>query len=393
LLAAATLTSCAGVEAKPVAASDPQPAKEEIVTVEVEGLANVIPGNLLNTKQFSLEAAQRKAVEEALGVLITGQQVISQARLIEDQVFAKTAGYLKEWEVLSEREEDGVYITRIRAKVKLGDVRRDLDALGMLIQTKKVGNPRVMILIEEKINGESSEDRTVETRLAQQLLQRGYKIVDVDQLAEIHSQQVLLKALRGDAQEAAGLARRFGAEIALVGKANARKFGGGAEGSDPLMGAMISYRGSLNLKAVKASSGEMVLAFSEEGAGMDITEENAAIRCLATMAEKAGNLLAEELAPALWKGAEVQLAVSGVKDFGMLRSVVKSVRSADGVRNVVTRTFASEAGEAVFDVRLFGGNAQTLAANLDGRGTTPMEILEVAAYRIQASVARQEQGP
>jgi hypothetical protein len=81
----------------------------------------------------------------------------------------------------------------------------------------------------------------------------------------------------------------------------------------------------------------------------------------------------------------VQLALSGVKDFDTLQKVVAAVRAADGVRNVLTRTFA--AGEATLEVELFGGNAQTLAAQLEGRSKIPMQITEVAAYRIQASLA------
>ncbi len=363
------------------------------MTVEAEGEANVIPGNALNTRDQALMAAQKNAVEKAVGVLVTGQMVISQARLIEDQVFSKTGGYLKAWDVLSEKENDGVHTTRIRARVKLGDVRKDLDALGMLIKTKKVGNPRVMVLIDEKVDGKPSDSKTVEIGLAKALLDKGYKVVDADQLAEIRAQENVLKALNGDLGQAADLAKRFGAEIALVGAVNAKQLGGqkpaaaaadGADAADAGMDGMISYRGRLSLKAVRSSSGQVVLADSREGAGMDITQEGASIRCLASLAEAAGAELSEKLAPALWEGAEVQLAVGNVKDFGVLQQVMAALRAVDGVRNVVTRSFAGT--DAVYDVELAGGNAQTLAAQLEGRVKPSMDIKEVAAYRIEAAL-------
>jgi hypothetical protein len=373
-----------------LAPSAPDQPGEEVVTVEAEGEANVIPGNKLNTREMSLSSAQKNAIEKAVGVLVSGQMIVSQARLIEDQVYSKTAGYLKSWDVLSEREEDGIYKTKIRAKVKMGDMRKDLDGLGMMIKTKKVGNPRVMILVDEKVDGKPSESKTVETGLASQLLEKGYKVVDADQLAEIRNQEQALKALSGDLGEAAELGKRFGAEIALVGSIDAKLISGGGKGDSAagaVLGDMFSYRGRLNLKAVKTSSGQMVLAVSKEGNGMDITQENAASRCLADLSETAGGELSEKLAPALWEGAEIQIAVSGVKDFETMQKIVAAIRACDGVRNVLTRSFA--AGEAVLDTELYGGNANTLAAQLEGRSKIPFEIKEVAAYRIQAVLAAQ----
>ena len=347
----------------------------------------MIEGNALATRESALMAAQRAALEKAVGVLVSGQMVVSQARLIEDQVFAKTAGYMKDWEVLGEEEADGLHRTRIRARVKFGDVRKDLDGLGMLIKTKKVGNPRVMILVDEKVDGQPSETKTVETALAAALLEKGYKVVDADQLAEIRNAESAVKALNGDEAMAADLAKRFGADVALVGKVDAQYFAGGqgAGGEDAALGDMFSYRGRLNLKAVKASSGQMVLADTREGAGMDLTKENAGIRCLARLAEASGPVLAEKLAPALWEGSEAQLEVGGVKDFAALQEIVKAVRACDGVRNIVTRSFAG--GTAVLDVELASGNANTLSAQLDAQKRVPMTINEVAAYAIKASVA------
>jgi len=117
---------------------------------------------------------------------------------------------------------------------------------------------------------------------------------------------------------------------------------------------------------------------------MDITMEGASIRCLSSLAEAAGADMAEKLAPALWEGAEVELALANVKDFSALQSVMVALRAVDGVRNVVNRSFAGT--NAVFDVELAGGNAQTLAAQLEGRVKPSMEIKETAAYRIEAAI-------
>jgi len=385
------LSGCGGAPARPSQAGEAPAAAapgEELISVEAEGEANVIPGNRLNTRDQALSVAQRNAIEKAVGVLVSGQMVVSQARLIESQVFSKTAGYLKAWDILSEKEEDGLFTVKISAKVKLGDVRKDLDGLGLLIRTKKVGNPRVMVLVDETVDGQPSKSRTVETGLVKPLLDAGYKVVDLEQLAEIRSQDAVVRAARGDEKAAAELARRFGAEIALVGSVETHRLAGTDEVS---LAGMISYRGRLNLKAVKTSSGQMVLADSREGSAMDLEAGTAATRCLTGLSEASGAELAQKLAPALWEGAEVQLAISGIKDFATLQSVVAALRAVDGVRDVTVRTFAG--GAAELDCDLASGNAQTLAASLEGKRKPPMEIKEVAAYRIEAVLSAEGTQP
>jgi len=388
LLVAVTIAGCSGSPPRPAVAPSPGSAEVpglsegEIVEVEAVGEANVIEGNKLATRQVSLSAAQKAAVEKAVGVLVTGQMVVSKARLIEDEIFSKTAGYLKSWEVLGEEEEGGIYRTRIKARVKLGDVRKDVDGLGLLIKTKKVGNPRVMVLIEESVDGQPSRAKTVETALAKQLLEKGYKVVDADQLAEIARQEDVVRAVRGDAEAAAELGRRFGAEVALVGTASAKFF------TDQGLAGMIAYRGVLALKAVKTSSGQMVLADTREGSGMELSREMAAVRCLSGMADVSGADFAEKLAPALWEGAELQYAVAGVRDFDALQALIKAVRAVDGVSSVTARTFA--AGEAVLDVELSHGDAATFAAGAEKSKAVRVSIKEVAAYRVAAEIVSEE---
>ncbi len=387
LLAVIALAGCAGAPRKTASGSAAQAAApdmpgEEIITVEAEGEVNVITGNALATREAGLMAAQKKALEKALGVLVTGQIVVSQAQVIEDQVFSKTAGYMKSWEVLSEREEDGVHYTKVRARVKFGDVRKDVDSLGLLIRTRKVGNPRVLVLVEEKVDGTPSGNRNVETGLASQLLEKGYKVVDPEQLAEIRKQEEVLKALNGDESAAANVGRRMGAEVVLVGTASSNFF------TDQGLEGMFSYRGTAALKAVKAGSGQVVLAVTKQAGGMDLSREMAANMCFAKMTEEAGKEISEKLAPALWEGASVQIVVTGISAFEQLNRIVEAVRALDGVQSVVTRSFAG--GQAVLDTDLRHGNASTLSAQLEASRMAGFEITEVAADRIEAAVAPKE---
>ena len=72
LLAAFLLAGCASAPPpKPTASAGGPPdlPGEEIIVVEAEGEVNTISGNALATKEAGLMAAQKKALEKALGVL------------------------------------------------------------------------------------------------------------------------------------------------------------------------------------------------------------------------------------------------------------------------------------------------------------------------------------
>lgn len=87
------------------------------VSVEAEGWTPLDAQKPLETKRRALAEAQKNAVEKALGVTVTATTKVESAITLEQMIRANIGGYIRRYEILSEREADGFMKTRIRAFV------------------------------------------------------------------------------------------------------------------------------------------------------------------------------------------------------------------------------------------------------------------------------------
>ena len=91
----------------------------------------------------------------------------------------------------------------------MGDISKEIDVLGLLIKSKKVGNPRVMVLINEEIDRIKSTQSIAETIIIKKLLDLGYRVVDQEQISKIKQDDEVVKALSGDANATAKVGKNL----------------------------------------------------------------------------------------------------------------------------------------------------------------------------------------
>jgi hypothetical protein len=130
---------------------------EEGEIVVAEGIAPYKADDLPGTKAASLAAAQRSAVELVVGVYVTAKTRVEKAVAIEQNILAKTSGYVKRYEILSQGKDGEWYKTKIRALVSTQQLHQDLDSLGLLVQPE-VGFPRVTIELQEFVGETQNKD-------------------------------------------------------------------------------------------------------------------------------------------------------------------------------------------------------------------------------------------
>ena len=118
-----------------------QPAQGKTESIEVEVDVPILNDDLIAAKERALMLAQRKAVELVVGVYINAATLVGKAELIDNQIYSKTNGYVKKYEVLSGEREGDSYKMKLRAEIKVGDVNKDLDGMGILIKAPRSRTP------------------------------------------------------------------------------------------------------------------------------------------------------------------------------------------------------------------------------------------------------------
>lgn len=332
-------------------------------TVETEGVARILENNTAMARDHAIVDAQRKAVEQAVGVLMSSESVVQNYDIVSDRILTQSAGYITSYDVLDEKHDDNEYRVTIRAVIGMGALENDVQAIRHVIQQK--GNPRMMFLVSEELVGlntagvASADMAQAEVTLQQAFVNQGFEVVDAATIAHNVNREQAIKAAEGDAAAAAAICQQFSADVVITVKSSA------SAGTKILKSDMKSYQAVVTAKAVRADTAAVIASASKQAKHAhidDLTGGTAAI-------EKASAKLAETLIPGIleqWRtdvqtATTVQLVISNMS-FAQLKQVKETLSTKiRGVNAVNQRSFQNKT--AVLDVEI-QRTTETLADEL-----------------------------
>lgn len=333
--------------------------------IDADGAGVVINNDLALARDNAINDSLRKAVEQAVGTVISSETVVENFEVINDSIYAKSQGYIQNYKILKENVSDSLYRVTIRATVSMGSIKDDLRALGFLMARK--GMPRLMVLIAEQNVGQAhpsyfwdSVDLSVAENVFQSnFLQDGFTFVD---RASVQGELKTITRRGTDLNNnlAAKLGKKVDAELVVIGKAFAKAAGNVAGTS------MKSLQANITARAVRTDNGMVIASAAEHAAAVHIDDITGGSEAIKKATEKlAENLKAQIVAK--WQSEVssaglVSLTVRQIKsyaDFMTLKDALKE--EVRGVKNVYIRKM--QAGTAQMDVE-FQGSALLLADNL-----------------------------
>lgn len=342
--------------------------------VEAEGWAPLDAADLLGSKQRSLGEAQKKAVERVVGVYISAKTRVAQAVNVDQNILAKVGGYIKKYDVLSERQEEGFYKTRIRALVLYQKVGEDLKNLGLMRPEAPPGNPKVVVLLGTSGEYSQARDDRAAQGVRRGLLERGYSVVDRNDSLAFSGRKST------DAAAALGVGKEMGADIVVRGEAQVFAL------KDLRLGGFYSYRARVSLEALKPATGEVAAAKVHEASALDPAPEIAAGKALESAGLLAGEALAADLAEGLRSRTTVSLRVSGLSSLEGVQRLAEDVRILPEVAAVTLASFDRRMG-AELTVVTEGMAGDELAATLLRMKKYPFMMNAVMPYAVELSVS------
>ncbi len=215
-----------------------------LTKVEAEGWAPLTSAGPLDARRRALVEAQRAAVEKAVGVTLTARTRVAGAVAVDARVETRAAGTVRDFALLSERDEDGFHKVRLRAWVEVG-APPPSDAR----PAPPPGDPKVAVRLTGPGAGRA------EAGVRRGLLARGYTVVD------------------GPTPD-----------LVVDGSVAVRELGG--------VGPFSSWRARVSLALRRPATGEVLGAESREASAADPLPSAAGDRA----AENAGELTADRLA-------------------------------------------------------------------------------------------------
>jgi len=294
-----------------------------IKEVMVEGVSSIEGGRKDIARDHAIKDALRKAVEQAVGTFISSETVVENYEVLSDRIYSKAEGYVAEYKVLREKKEGDLYRVLISAKVKMGDIKDDLKAIGILVEY--LGRPRIAVLLE---------DEDIRGTIEDQFVSLGFPIVDFKTIQKNTEKDKLKAVIEGDENLAKEIALRNGAEVFVIGSSKVM------EGD--YRGKKV-YEVVIRAKVVESSTGNIIsskvltkkLPFDEMKAKVESAKEIA-------------NLLSDEILKN-WKGSPRVVYLKVYNAGNKVKSIKEEIsRKVRGVRSVNVKEIRKN--YAVFEI-------------------------------------------
>ncbi len=353
-------------------------AGQEEQEVVAKGLGAIIGGDQAKAADDALASALRSAVEQVVGTMVQSNVLVENYQVVEDQIYSRTQGYVKSYQVLSQTPRDNTIMeVTVRAVVKKSNLENDLNAIGLLIQQKN--KPRIMVLVDEK-NMDSHyyydhyDLNTTANQLTNKFLEKGFTFVDKEVVLRKLQRESVQAALDGDTKSAESIARESGAEVLIMGKAVAKEASGGP--AVLRQSGMVSCQATLNLRAVRADDGTIIAVTSQQAPAVHVDNVTGGTQALAKAADLAANDLTTKILKVwqqdVYSGTTIQMRVMEVPSFADLSKFRDMLKThVRGVQNVYQREYSGGTALLDLDVR---ANASQVADELGRKDFSPYRV-------------------
>lgn len=210
---------------------------------------------------------------------------------------------------------------------------------------------KIMVVLQETLDGKSVSRKSVSTALEKSLLEAGYDLVDQSQIEKLNEQD--LAASRSNPVKAAELGKQSGAEIVINGIAELNLMD-----EKEIYGVLnILYECQVDVKAINTSTAEII--YSSNSSSTRAAQGK--MKAAADAGKFAADKLAKEMTDQFKKriaskgslaGSSLQLKISGANN-QQLQEFEKSLSLRKQVKSFVLRYMDGPA--AVYDLEYEGG--------------------------------------
>ncbi|NLO92089.1 MAG: hypothetical protein GX410_08905 [Elusimicrobia bacterium] len=328
--------------------------------IRAQGTAVYMPANPEGSRRAALAAAQRNAVEQALGVFVSGQTRVRKAELIDSKIVAASAGFIKSFVIEEERRDGDVYRVSIRAVVLLDRMDRELNSLNL-----EDAPPLAVVLVASAQDESSQSGLDAARAVEQSLSKRGFSVIAAD-------------AAQPSVAQALSAARAAGAGYLAYVQSKAYKIDGG-----PALGeGLYPYRARVSVRIAAVSNGSVVSEDAREAGGLDVSEAVAARKAQSAAAELAASSVAPSLELAAKSSVKsVDIYVTGLSGLPQLTDFRKAVSSLPAVEDCRLKSYGS--GDAVFALRLDSSDPEEFAAAIMHSVQFQLALISVTPYEVR----------
>lgn len=276
------------------------------------------------------------------------------ASVLRDEIYTFSEGFVEDFQILGEQTANGVLSLQVKARVKANRLNKALFLNGLDVRKVYawIGEPRVLIRLEETIDGENSSLHIAATSLENLFREKGIAVFRMRQGVPPEN-RVADSAGRSEQSPAPG--RPVDAEIVLSGRCVAQFSRALTVGSYTLN----FYSTRLDIQAINGATAEVLLSASYRSDDRTDTSAqskfDAASQSMTNCIDRAKEDILFNIVRNWYDGFSKptthQLTVANV-DYDQLTALKRKLMGIEGVRKVFERGYAERTAQ--LDVKYEG---------------------------------------
>lgn len=362
------------------------------LVVQASGYGTILESDVAGARDQAIQDAMRKAVEQNLGSFLSSETIVQNYTIVQDNIITWSRGYVKKYEILSEKKlDESTYEVTISATLDKENLSSD--ALSLQDLVAQVGNPRFMVMIQEKNIGMKRSifdyyfevDMTAsENSIIDVLTKEGLQFIDPSVIRNRLEKEKALAILQGDTKAAIAAATAYGAEIAILGRAVAKV----ATGVD--LGGMKSCHADVTVRAVYTDTGAILATANNHAAKPHIDELTGGTMAIKEASEKVARELVNKILKywqkQFYQATTIEVTVENLLDYQELNQFKTNLKySVRGIKDIQDRRFQNK--QAVLELKITGNTGQfTRELTYKKLGNFDFEITEITHKTVRISI-------
>lgn len=365
-----------------IATAQPK-AKERVITIEGKAA-----GADRNAMEQAKQDALRRAVEQACGTFISSQTKTKDYAATYDKCMSFAGGYVTEFDIVSQRVEDGMSICKVRATVSTAAFEAEWARLCHTVEAEN--NPRCIVIIVEDSNADDGEKGQgggiVQSIVESFFLNKGVQLMDKEGAEGVRERDLSLAAFNDDAKKLAAIGAAFKADVVIRGVADARH-----AGSSQVAGRTVNkWSATISIRAYHTDSAQLIMSNSYTTTKSSVNNSSSGDDALRACAEQNSAKMLRDIGEA-WRKRQNIRRISRLVLENCSRPDYKAfetaLRKVDGVQEVRLRELVNNVCQVevdwAYDMERLAGRIEEL--KVDG---ATYEITEQSHDRITVKVVK-----
>lgn len=309
------------------------------VIVNAMGRARISEGNTAAARKQAISDGLASALEQAVGNVLPLDPLVQNFHKVNEILYDNSDDFIREYRVLAETRYENFYGIMLQASVSVENLKQCLSNTEVIPGKSK--ELKILFLMAkqhpkdtapEHLGGEGIglPETAAERTMAETMREKGFLLIEHEVIPKDLAGKNLFNADFDD-KTAVNIGRQGHADVVIVGKLNLQE-SMGSVGS-----GIKSFKGTVELRALRTDTGEIIASVFRTAAGVNPDERVAKRNALSDAAYLAGEVLADGIASAFQvKMAEkVKIIVKGTSDlanFVIFRNAMNNMPEVSGMQ-------------------------------------------------------------